>query len=176
MTDKFTRTQLRGNGFEGWITFDALRRTDPCPEVGGVYVVARDEASAPSFLAASCGGWFKDRDPTVSLDELQANWVEGAEIVYIGKANNIRRRLKEFAKFGAGQKIGHWGGRLIWQLEESSRLLIAWKPSFDNTVAVWKFKDGELELKQIGSRIDNTDFQFFSRVNRAEAKPPVVNF
>lgn len=131
MATTFTRANLSDNGFEGWVTFDALRSTDPCPEVGGVYVVARDDASAPTFMTKSCGGWFKDRDPTVSLDELQANWVEGAEIVYIGKANNIRRRLKEFAKFGAGQKIGHWGGRLIWQLEESSRLLIAWKPTPD---------------------------------------------
>lgn len=129
ITMMFTRPHLTDVGFEGWITFDALRSTDPCPEVGGVYVVARDEASVPSFLATSCGGWFKDRDPTVSLDEVHANWVEGAEIVYIGKANNIRRRLKEFAKFGAGHRIGHWGGRLIWQLEESSRLLVAWKPT-----------------------------------------------
>jgi hypothetical protein len=58
---------------------------------------------------------------------LSANWVSDAEVVYIGKANNLRRRLKEFAKFGAGHKIGHWGGRLIWQLEESHALLVAWK-------------------------------------------------
>ena len=131
MATKFARDALVKDGFEGWVTFEALRSTDPCPEVGGVYVVARADASSPTFVDQSCGGWFKDRDPTVSVCELEANWVSDAEIVYIGKANNIRRRLKEFAKFGAGHKIGHWGGRLIWQLEESARLVVAWKPTPD---------------------------------------------
>lgn len=129
MATTFTRAHLTANGFSGWVSFATLRSTDPCPDVGGVYVVARVDGSPPSFLTKSCGGWFKDRDPTVSLGELQANWVEGAEIVYIGKANSIRRRLREFAKFGEGRKIGHWGGRLIWQLKESPRLLVAWKPT-----------------------------------------------
>lgn len=133
MATKFTRPQLTQDGFSGWVNFDQLRNADPCPDVGGVYVVVRSDNSAPKFLDRSCGGWFKDRDPTVGLDDLKANWVPDAEVIYIGKANNIRRRLREFAKFGAGQKIGHWGGRLIWQLEESARLLVGWKltPSMD---------------------------------------------
>lgn len=129
MANKFTRPQLTKDGFIGWVTFDQLRNADPCPNVGGVYVVVRADNSAPQFLDRSCGGWFKDRDPTVGLDELKANWVPDADVIYIGKANNIRRRLRGFARFGAGQKIGHWGGRLIWQLEESARFLVAWKPT-----------------------------------------------
>lgn len=129
MATKFTRPQLTADGFVGWVTFGQLRNADPCPGVGGVYVVVRADNSAPQFLDRSCGGWFKDRDPTVRLDDLKANWVPDAEVVYIGKANSIRRRLREFAKFGAGQKIGHWGGRLIWQLQETSSLLVAWKPT-----------------------------------------------
>ena len=133
MKKQFSRSQLEADGFVGWATFDHLRNADPCPTSGGVYVVSRADQSAPCFLDQSCGGWFKDRDPTVPHDHLTVNWVEGAEIVYIGKANNIRRRLHEFAKFGEGRKIGHWGGRLIWQLEESPKLLVAWKetPGFD---------------------------------------------
>lgn len=129
MTNKFTRSNLTADGFVGWVTFDQLRNADPCPKVGGVYVVVRADNSPPCFLNQSSGGWFKDRNPTVSLDQLQANWVPDAEVIYIGKANDIRRRLREFAKFGAGQKIGHWGGRLIWQLQESDSLLVAWKPT-----------------------------------------------
>jgi hypothetical protein len=131
MKQQFSRQHLEADGFEGWVTFDHLRNTDPCPTSGGVYVVSRSDQSAPCFLDQSCGGWFKDRDPTVTNDHLVANWVDDAEIVYIGKANNLRRRLREFAKFGAGYKIGHWGGRLIWQLEESSTLLVAWKETPD---------------------------------------------
>jgi excinuclease UvrABC nuclease subunit len=35
--------------------------------------------------------------------------VIGAEVVYIGKADNLRRRLREFARFGVSAPIGHWG-------------------------------------------------------------------
>lgn len=48
--------------------------------------------------------------------------------------------------------------------------------SFDNSVAVWKFKGGDLQLRQMGSRVDNSDFQFFSTVNQKPAEKPNVNF
>lgn len=48
-------------------------------------------------------------------------------MVYIGKADNLRRRLREFACFGEGAPIGHWGGRLVWQIADSTELLVAWK-------------------------------------------------
>ena len=136
MKQQFSRSQLETDGFVGWVTFDYLSAADPCPTSGGVYVVSRADQTAPCFLDRSCGGWFKGNDPTVPHDHLVANWVEAAEVVYIGKASNLRRRLREFAKFGAGQKIGHWGGRLIWQLEESFGLLVAWKetPRLDPAV------------------------------------------
>jgi hypothetical protein len=125
----WTRPALSARGFVGWATFDKFRTADVCPDVGGVYVVVRPDSEAPCFLELSRGGWFKDRDPTVTPDALRANWVSGAEVVYIGKANSIRRRLREFAKFGAGQKIGHWGGRLIWQLTDSATLVVGWMPT-----------------------------------------------
>ena len=50
----------------------------------------------------------------------------GAHVVYIGKADVANRRLRQFARFGAGDPVGHWGGRLIWQLADSSELLVAW--------------------------------------------------
>ena len=80
-----------------------------------------------TYAERSCGGWFKGEDPTVSREVLIANWVDDAEVVYIGKADNIRRRLREFADFGAGKPVGHRGGRLIWQLANIDRLLVAWK-------------------------------------------------
>jgi len=49
--------------------------------------------------------------------------------VYIGKANHgrLRKRLQEFVDFGRGGKRRHWGGRLIWQLDLSGELLVAWR-------------------------------------------------
>jgi hypothetical protein len=58
---------------------------------------------------------------------LARNWVDDAEVVYIGKADQLRRRLRQFADFGAGKPVGHWGGRLIWQLPNIDQLLVAWK-------------------------------------------------
>ncbi|UZW55103.1 hypothetical protein NUH86_16780 [Sphingobium sp. JS3065] len=127
----YTRIGLERAGFAGWVPFEKLRYGSACPLTGGVYVVCRDPDALPSYTPASVGGWFKGKDPAVSLDALAANWVDLAEVVYIGKANNLRRRLKQYADFGAGQPVGHWGGRLIWQLADYSTLLVAWKETPD---------------------------------------------
>jgi hypothetical protein len=121
---EFTRTYLEAAGFVGWVSFPAIR-TSTCPSTGGVYVITY--SGPATFVERSSGGWFKGKDPTVSRDALIANWVDGAEIVYIGKADRLKRRLAQFADFGAGKAIGHWGGRLIWQLTNVDALRVAWK-------------------------------------------------
>jgi hypothetical protein len=124
----FTRDGLASAGFTGWRTWEHLRSTDlqEVPATPAAYVVLRPQLERPTFLVESPAGHFKNLDPTVSIDELDANWVDGAGVVYIGKANNARRRLKQFAFFGAGKPIGHRGGRLIWQLPDVDELLVAW--------------------------------------------------
>lgn len=122
----FTRKNLEENGFTGWLPFADIRGS-ACPTSGGVYVVIHDTESPVTFAERSCGGWFKGKDPTISSDALVANWVDGAEVVYIGKADQLRRRLTQYADFGVGKPVGHWGGRLIWQLSTSDRLLVGWK-------------------------------------------------
>ena len=123
---EFTRPSLEAAGFVGWTPLLAIR-TSACPSSGGVYVITRSGGGPVTFVERSCGGWFKGKDPTVSHDALLANWVEGAEVVYIGKADRLKRRLTEFADFGAGRPVGHWGGRLIWQLPDADMLRVAWK-------------------------------------------------
>ncbi|QCI95369.1 hypothetical protein [Novosphingobium sp. EMRT-2] len=126
----FTRSELEKAGFTGWLPFAAIR-TSGCPTTGGVYVVTYDADHPVIFSGRSCGGWFKGKDPTVKLDALTANWVDGVEVVYIGKANQLRRRLTQYADFGAGKPVGHWGGRLIWQLPATERLIVGWKATPD---------------------------------------------
>lgn len=124
----WTRAGLEASGFTGWVTFETLSsQLAEVPQTGGVYVVVQAAGAQPDFLDSNPGGRFKDKDPTVDAAALEANWVDGAEVVYIGKADQLRRRLRQFAQFGAGKPIGHWGGRLIWQLARSTELIVAWR-------------------------------------------------
>lgn len=152
---EFARPSLEAAGFVGWIPFSAIRGS-ACPASGGVYVITYGGGNPAAYAERSCGGWFKGKDPTVSREALLANWVEGAEVVYIGKANELKRRLTQFADFGAGKAIGHWGGRLIWQLPNIDGLLVAWKET-PGRVPV------EVEAELIG--------QF----RKAYGKPPFAN-
>jgi hypothetical protein len=122
----FSHLFLETTGFIGFVPLLGID-TAACPSSGGVYVVTYNTNGQISFRDKSCGGRFDGKDPTVSLDELEAKWVEGAEVVYIGQSGNLKRRLREFANFGSGKPVGHWGGRLIWQLENINALRVAWK-------------------------------------------------
>jgi len=126
----FDRAALKADGFVGWLTFAEARASRAIPATGGVYVVTLSSCAPVAFLPQNPGGRFKGRDPTVPASALAANWTD-AEVVYIGKADQLRRRICQFADFGAGKPVGHWGGRLIWQLAEPDQLRIAWKETPD---------------------------------------------
>ena len=122
----FSSEALRASGFDGFVTWAEFNpRT--VADLGGVYIVLRSADTAPSFEAVSCGGHFKGRNPAVGLDQLRAKWVSGTETVYIGKATNLRTRLRQYRAFGSGRAVGHWGGRYIWQLTEPLQLHVCWK-------------------------------------------------
>lgn len=129
---------LMVSGFTGFVTVNALMDDiSVVPKVPGVYVVMRKSEDTPVFLAAGTGGHFNGRNPNVSVDELKGHWVEGASIVYIGKAGGsdssvtLRKRLKQYMRFGQGEPIGHWGGRYIWQLADAKELIVCWKKITD---------------------------------------------
>jgi hypothetical protein len=124
----FSKTALKRARFAGWTTWPQLRSSEysPVPATPGAYMVYRSTTDFPTFVHPSPGGWFKGEDPTVTDSRLQTEWVEGAHVVYIGKADVLRRRLAQFGRFGAGEPVGHRGGRLIWQLADADDLLVAW--------------------------------------------------
>lgn len=127
---QFDRASLEADGFTGWLTFPDARSSGAIPTTSGVYVVSYAARAPVAFLPLNPGGRFKGKNPTVPACALEANWLD-AEVVYIGKADQLRRRICQFADFGAGKPIGHWGGRLIWQLAEPDQLRIAWKETPD---------------------------------------------
>jgi hypothetical protein len=128
--DLFTQDGLRAAGFSGFKTFPDLLggKLAEVPQGPGTYVVLRGATTPPSFLPTSRGGRFKGRDPVVEEAILRGKWVDGCHVVYIGKAVALQRRLRECARFGNGEPVGHWGGRYIWQLADAQGLLVAWRP------------------------------------------------
>lgn len=130
---KISEDTLKNNGFIGFISFQQLDLNE-ISQAPGIYVVLKPDGFEPIFLAKSVGGRFKENDPTLTQAELARRWVPEADALYIGKAGpggtgkrGLRKRIQELADFAKGKPVGHWGGRILWQLEASPSLVIAWK-------------------------------------------------
>lgn len=133
-----TKASLKQDGFTGFRPLVDLE-INRIPQKPGLFAVLLPEGPAPNsarpqFLAQSTAGVFKKKDPTLKTDMLDAAWVDGAEVLYFGKAGpgskgnrGLRRQIQEFVDFGRGKPPGHWDGRLIWQLAAATKLVIAWK-------------------------------------------------
>lgn len=134
MTTTFSRAELEAEGFEGWVPLTTLDMAE-VPTTPGVYLAYRVASSEPELLVASRAGRFKGREPSIDVPGLRSKWVTGGNTVYIGKANDLRRRLRQYQQFGGGAPVGHWGGRYIWQLADHRSVLIAWRQSSKPEIA-----------------------------------------
>ncbi len=134
-----TIDDLKKAGFEGFCSVEKLRDDlSGIPAVAGVYMVVYQGNGMPEFLEVGTGGLFKGKNPNVAVSELKSNWVDGTCVVYIGKAGGVdakgkksnsklQKRISDYLDFGNGVSVGHWGGRLIWQIKDSKDLLFCWK-------------------------------------------------
>lgn len=126
------------NGFHGGQTIARLIEMGiaSIPSQQGVYLIVRDTPEPHAFLPIGTGGHFKGKDPNVPIEELESNWVDNTQIVYIGKATNLNKRLQQYLRFGQGANVGHWGGRYIWQLKDAVTLSVFWKETTEDPRAV----------------------------------------
>lgn len=120
--------EIKSAGFTGFKKMSELFITSSMlPNSKGVYLVLKIDNKPVEYLPIGSGGHFKGKNPNVSLDELNSNWVDNTKVIYIGKASSLRSRLRQYFGFGQGKNIGHYGGRLIWQLKGSNDLVVCWK-------------------------------------------------
>jgi hypothetical protein len=133
--DQWTLNGLEAVGFKrcGRVADLHSAACASAPDLPGVYVVLRETETPPTYLKESTGGHFKGKDPTVQVAVLEKNWVVGTGVLYVGKAggsevgSTLRKRLRQYMKFGNGSPVGHWGGRFIWQLADHNDLLVLYK-------------------------------------------------
>jgi hypothetical protein len=125
--------QIKETGFTGFKTFEELFVDNSIiPFVRGVYLVINTKKTV-DFLPVGTGGYFKNKDPNVSVDMLVSNWIDNTLVVYIGKAGGegsnatLRSRLIQYIRFGRGKNVSHYGGRYIWQLNDAANLVVSWK-------------------------------------------------
>jgi len=127
--------EIKKAGFIGFKKMsDLFIDSSSISKIKGIYLILNPDYKNAEYLEIGTGGYFKEKNPNVSLDELKLNWVDNSLIVYIGKAGSetskatLNSRLKQYFRFGQGKKVGHWGGRLIWQLKNANDLIVCWKP------------------------------------------------
>ena len=145
--------KLKDEGFNRFETVEKLMRNPKLKKKKkGVYVVLYTTGTYPIFLQVGTGGFYNDKDPNVSIEELETNWIDGEQVIYIGKATSLRNRLSQYMRFGSGKKVGHKGGRYIWQLKDSANLIVCWKRTKENPRDVEKEMIAEFKLSHQGRR------------------------
>lgn len=128
-------TTLKKLGFQGFLSIeDAYKDLKIIPKTAGVYIIYT-ESTTPLFEVVGTGGFFNQKNPNVSLEDLNQNWVDQSTVLYFGKAGSLSgsatlySRLKQYFDFGYGKSVGHFGGRYIWQIKNPYQLKVCWLPT-----------------------------------------------
>ena len=125
-----TLEDARAAGFTGFLTVgecieNGLPSGEPSSQ-SGVYLlclpasiktefIPPDEARATGNVCFPC-----------STNYLEEKWVDGAETLYIGKATQLRRRLRQLLRHAQARAVNHTGGEIVWQIRGYERILICW--------------------------------------------------
>lgn len=113
----------------------------------GVYIIVRpDSFHKIDFAENSPAGWFKGKNPTVSIEQLKAKWTDDTNILYIGKSEtSVKRRMQQHVRFWNGESVAAWGGRSIAQIQGFEDLEVWYlpceNPSETEKALLNRFKD-----------------------------------
>ncbi len=96
------------------------------PKRSGVYIVSWPLEEQPSFRPNTGDAYY-----AVPADRyaLQMKWERihahyPTDILYIGKADSIKSRVRLLARFGAGRARSHHGGEWMWQIDGIGNALL----------------------------------------------------
>ena len=91
-------------------------------ELSGIYRVLNLDNIPIIFTATSTNTKFTPYDVNDLQDRFNASGKN--EILYIGKAKKLEKRIKQYIKFGLNQVNNHKGGRSIFQIKDYDQLYI----------------------------------------------------
>lgn len=121
----------RSAGFAGFLTVDECMKnglpSDDPTSSSGVYILCAPEGFVPKFIPPSEARAAGNVYFPWQVDRLAEKWVEDAEVLYIGKSTQIRRRLRQLIRHAQGRSVNHTGGEIVWQLRGFERLIICWR-------------------------------------------------
>lgn len=119
---------------ESILTFESLMQGNigKVPTERGVYFIYCDDDYIYNYLPITEGRKsYKGKSTTQPVDKLKAigdkQKMSGSNILYIGKADNLRDRLRQYMNWGYDiSDSPHSGGKRLWQLVDNKRFHISY--------------------------------------------------
>lgn len=93
----------------------------------GIYVVRWVKSESPVFLSDAGEAAYATTKPQQCLESKwdRINQNSTTDIIYIGKGDSLKKRIRLLVMFGVGRRRNHKGGEWMWQIEniDSSELV-----------------------------------------------------
>lgn len=118
----------------------------------GIYIIVRPESFQDvCFEERSAAGRYKGKNPTVTIEKLKNKWVDGADVLYIGKSEtSVQKRMQQHRDFWYGEAVPAWGGRIIAQLQNFGNLEVWYFPcDIPKNMEHTLLKEFEAKYKQL---------------------------
>lgn len=96
------------------------------PRGSGIYIVFMPKGIHPQFQQTTGNAIYCNPTPIAVLEEKwkSINRKVKTDIVYIGKADDLKSRVRSLARFGAGKARNHKGGEWMWQISNLNQAKI----------------------------------------------------